>query len=246
MDKRRGRSKSKRGIIVFLIIVVLLVGGGFFIFNEFKITTINISGSDKYTYEELYEYIFADRDDSNILLFKLTNSRNEMPEIPFIAKVDIDVSDFNTLDITVYEKTIVGYVAYKGTNMYFDKDGIIVECSTQVLTDVPQVSGLQYDSIVMYEKLNVPDENVFQTLLDVTQYLDKYSITVDSINVGTDNSIDVIMGDVTVKLGQNDYNMGSKIYELSCMLEELEGHKGTLHMEEFVDGTEYITFTEAE
>ncbi|MGN0375227.1 MAG: cell division protein FtsQ/DivIB [Butyrivibrio sp.] len=245
MERRHRRNPAGKRILIFAIVfAVLLAGAGFYVYNEFKITTVNITGSDKYTYDELYEYIFEDRDDRNVLLFKFTDSRNPMPEIPFIAKVDIDVTGTHTLDITVYEKTIVGYVTYKGTNMYFDKDGVIVECSTQVLPEVPRVQGLKFDSIVMYEKLNVPDGEVFKTLLDITQYLDKYSIDVDGIYVGENSSIDIILGDVTVKLGKNDYNMGVRIYELSCMLEELKGLKGVLHMEEYGEGTDYITFTE--
>lgn len=247
MERRRrgGRHKWQ----VMLVAVILLAGlgvAGFLVFREFKITTINISGSDKYTYDELYQYIFENRNDRNVLLFKYTDRKNPMPEIPFIAKVDIEIPDSHTLDITVYEKTVVGYVVYMGNNMYFDKDGVIVESSTQVLEEVPQVTGLEFDYIVLHEQLNVPDAEVFQTLLDITQYLDKYLIEVEAINVEEDSSIDIMIGDVKVKLGQNDFNMGNRIYELSCMIDELKGLKGTLHMEEYTEGTDYITFTENE
>ncbi len=244
--RRRGRRSKLIAVILVLVLLTGLGAAGFFIYKEFKITTINISGSDKYTYEELYQYIFEERNDSNVLLFKYTDSRNPMPEIPFIAKVDIEITNSHTLDVTVYEKSVVGYVSYMGNNMYFDKDGVIVESSNQVIKGVPKVTGLEFDYIVMYEQLEVPDPQVFTTLLDITQYLDKYSIEMETINVGEDNSIDIMVGDVLVKLGQNDYNMGSRIYELSCMLEQLKDLKGTLHLEEYTEGTEYITFTQSE
>lgn len=244
--RRRGRRSKLTAVIIILVLLTGLGAAGFFIYKEFKITTINISGSDKYTYEELYQYIFEKRSDSNILLFKYTDSKNPMPEIPFIAKVDIEITDSHTLEVTVYEKSLVGYVSYKGNNMYFDKDGVIVESSAQVINGVPEVTGLEFDYIVLHEKLEVPDVQVFQTLLDITQYLDKYSIVMETINVEEDGSIDIMIGDVLVKLGQNDYNMGNRIYELSCMIEELKGMKGTLHLDEYTEGTEYITFTETE
>lgn len=247
MERRRRRKPiNKAGIIIAIVLLLGLCGLVFFLYKNFQIHTITISGSDKYTYEELYEYIFADRDDRNVLLFKITDSRNEMPEIPFIAKVAVEVKDSHTLEITVYEKTVVGYVAYKGTNMYFDKDGVVVEASTEVLSGVPEVSGLVFDSIVMHEKLVVGDDAVFETLLNVTQYLDKYHIPISGIYVGEDSSIDVIMNEVTVKLGSDVHDMGIKIFELSCMLDKLMGRKGTLHMEEYVEGQEYITFIETE
>lgn len=245
MERRRRRKPVNIAAIIILVILVLGIAGLFvFLVKKFEIKTITITGSDKYTYEELYEYIFENRDDRNVLLFQITNKRNPMPEIPFIAKVSPEVKDSHTLEITVYEKTVVGYVAYKGTNMYFDKDGVVVEVSTQVLKGVPQISGLNFDSIVMHEKLIVGDDSVFGTLLNVTQYLDKYSIPITGIHVGEDSSIDVLIEDVTVKLGKDTHDMGIKIFELSCMMDKLSGRKGTLHMEEYVEGQEYITFIE--
>lgn len=245
----RGRRKSKAGIIAIVVVVVVLLmlaGVGYIGYKQFKIEKITIEGSDKYTYDELYEYIFADRNDKNVLLFKFTDSRNEMPDIPFISKVAIEVKGSHTLEVTVYEKSIVGYVEYKGTNMYFDKDGIVVEASTTQLADVSLVKGLEFDSIVMHQKLEVGDDSIFTDLLDVTQYLDKYGIVTDYIKVNENYEIDVIIGDVVVKLGKNNYNMGEKIYELSCLKEKLEGLKGTLHMEEYDADKEYITFIESE
>lgn len=245
----RGRRRTKSGLIGIIVIVIILMvlgGLGYIGYKQFKITQITIEGSDKYSYDELYEYIFADRNDKNTLLFRFTNSRNAMPEIPFISKVSIEVKDRHSLEVTVYEKSIVGYVEYKGTNMYFDKDGIIVEASTKQLADVPLIKGLEFDSIVMHEKLQVGDDEIFTTLLDVTQYLDKYDIVMDYIYVGKEYEISLLIGDVTVKLGQNDYNMGEKIYELSCLKDKLIGLKGTLHMEDYDENKEYITFIESE
>lgn len=245
----RGRRRTKSGLIGIIVIVIILMvlgGLGYIGYKQFKITQITIEGSDKYSYDELYEYIFADRNDKNTLLFRFTNSRNAMPEIPFISKVSIEVKDRHSLEVTVYEKSIVGYVEYKGTNMYFDKDGIIVEASTKQLADVPLIKGLEFDSIVMHEKLQVGDDEIFTTLLDVTQYLDKYDIVMDYIYVGKEYEINLLIGDVTVKLGQNDYNMGEKIYELSCLKDKLIGLKGTLHMENYDENKEYITFIESE
>ena len=224
MDRgRRKKNVGLIGLLVGVIVALVLIGVTYIGYKQFKIEKITIEGSDKYTYEELYEYIFADRNDSNILLFRFTNSRSEMPDIPFISKVAIEIKGSHELEVTVYEKSIVGYVEYKGTNMYFDKDGV-----------------------VMHQKLEVEDDTIFTDLLDVTQYLDKYGIVMDYIKVGANCEIDVVIGDVVVKLGKNDYNMGEKMYELSCLKDKLIGLKGTLHMEEYSADKEYITFIENE
>ena len=79
----------------------------------------------KYTYDELYSYIFEDRNDSNMLLFKRSHKKAPEIKIPFIAKVTIETDWPGTLNITVYEKSMIGYVLYQGAYMYFDKDGVV-------------------------------------------------------------------------------------------------------------------------
>ncbi len=241
---RRNKRKVNKIVIILAVFAVICISAVVFVKYEFRITKINITGSDRYTYDELYSYIFADRNSSNMLLFRYTNKKNAAPDIPFISKTEFQISWPNTLNITVYEKKIVGYIQYKGSYMYFDKDGIIVESSRDILEGVPQISGLMYNTIVLYSKLNVENLDVFTMIHNITQYLEKYSIKVDEINVAEDNSISLVMDEVTILLGMNDYNIGDKIYELSCMSEQLTGRRGTLHLENYSSSSTYVTFTD--
>ena len=237
-----GRNKKTIAIVVTVFVLLAVAGGFIFVNKVFAVKQINIEGSDKYTYDELYEYIFKDRNDKNTLLFKYTDKKAPKPEIPFIAKTVMDVRWPDTINITVYEKSIVGYVTYKGTNMYFDKDGMIVECSTEEFADVPRVCGLDFDRIVMYEKLDVPDDSVFGMINDFRQYLEKYSIPVDMINILENNEFSVKIDNVNVLLGAYDNTMPDKLYELKCMMSEFDGLKGTLHMENYDGSTKNIIF----
>ncbi len=151
-----------------------------------------------------------------------------------------------TIEVTVYEKSIVGYVEYKDSKMYFDKDGTVVESSTELLDGVVKVEGLDFYSIVVHEKLQVADMDIFPVLNDLTQYFSKYGITVDSVKVGEDNSISATVGGVKVLLGQNDDNMADKVYELGCMLDGLKGLKGTLYLDKFDKNTSNVIFKETE
>lgn len=241
--KRRIRRKT---VVLTVIALFILAATASFIYikEKYKITEVIITGSDKYTYEQLYKYVFENRNDSNLLLFKYTNSRAPKPEIPFISKVDYVTKAPGTIEVTVYEKSIVGYVEYKGTNMYFDKDGMVVESSTEVFDDAVKVEGLEFRSIVVYEKLQVPDEKVFAVLNDLTQYLGKYGIKVDTIGVDGDNSLSVTIGEVLVLLGQSDAALADKVYELGCMAEKLAGLKGTLYLDKFDGNQSNIIFKE--
>ena len=48
-----------------------------------------------------------------------------------MQRYDIDFDGPFAVSITVYEKNVVGYVDYMSSHMYFDKDGIIVESSSE-------------------------------------------------------------------------------------------------------------------
>lgn len=233
------RGKRKKTIVIVFIVLIILLGAGGAVFARkvFTVREITIEGSDKYTYDELYNYIFADRNDKNTLLFMYTDKKAPAIEIPFIAKVSVDVQWPDKIAVTVYEKSIVGYVNYKGSNMYFDKDGVIVESSAERFAEVPEVEGLNYDYIVMYDKLDVPDDGIFNRLNDFSQYLKKYEIPVDKIKIINDNEFSVRIDDVNVLLGNYDNSMPDKLYELKCMIPEFEGLSGTLHLEDY-DGTQ--------
>ena len=47
------------------------------------------------------------------------------------------------MEIIVYEKSMVGYVSYMNSNLYFDKDGIIVESTSEILPGNTEVDGAE-------------------------------------------------------------------------------------------------------
>lgn len=100
----------------------------------------------------------------------------------------------------MYEKAIVGYVRYMGCNMYFDKDGIVVESSTDLYENVPEIDGLNFNSIVINTKLDAGNSEIYNTILDLTQSFDKYDINVDKVYFDSSYNITLYMGDVKVSL----------------------------------------------
>ena len=39
------------------------------------------------------------------------------------------------------KKCMVGYVSYMNSNLYFDKDGIVVESTSEILPGIPKIEG---------------------------------------------------------------------------------------------------------
>ena len=168
--KRRGR-KRKKALIIFAVIAA--VAGMLFgvTYKVFEADTIEFVGSTHYSDEELKKYIFGG-DYVNLLYFRIFGQKDT--KIPFIQKYDVETDWPDRLYVTVYEKAIVGYVRYMGCNMYFDKDGIVVESSTDLYENVPQIDGLKFDSIVINTKLDVGNADIYNTILDLIQSFDKY------------------------------------------------------------------------
>lgn len=242
--KRKKRIKKPKWWIIPIVLIILAAGIVAFSKYQFRITTVNISGSDKYTYDELYNYIFENHNDENMIFFKRSLKKNPMPDIPFIAKISVDIDWPGTINIEVYEKSMVGYIKYQGSYMYFDKDGVVVESSPELIDGIPMINGLKYNHIVLYDTLDVPDKSVFSSILDLKQYLEKYKIDVEEINVSTDMKFSVKIGNIKVLLGKDDSLMSEKIYELSCMMGEFGDRSGTLDMEEFSEDSKYVILTE--
>ena len=246
LARRRTHRGLRIAIVVFIIIAVIAAAVFAAARYVFKVKEINITGSDRYSYDELYKYIFADRNADNTILFSHTNKKAGKPDIPFIAKTDISVKWPDTINITVYDKSLVGYVEYKGTNMYFDKDGVVVDSSPDVFEDVPKITGLKFKTIVINDKLDVEDPAIFGTISDVKQYISQYNLTIDALNIEQDGTLSVDMGGVKALLGNNDNLMPDKIYELSCMADSIKDLKGVLHLEKYDGNSQNIILKQTE
>lgn len=230
---------SKKGLIS--VIVIILFGCVLFVSTGFRTTQIEYEGNTRYTDEEMTNYIFGGKYNVNTLIYYFFTSKKDKVVIPFVQDYEVTVDWPNKLKIKVYEKSIIGYIRYMGYNLYFDKDGIVVDSSRDVLEGVPEVMGLDYTNVVLHSKLNVENDRVFSILLELVQLCEKYSIDVDKVFF--DKSYDVVMyvGKIKIMLGDPG-TITEKIYEVSQMMSQMQGLSGTLHMENFTEDTSSIIF----
>lgn len=228
--------KSNKVIRVLLTIVVImgvLCGVAAFLWHNYSITSVTVTGNSHYTEEEIKDMVFTGPYLYNSLILSFIYRNKSIEDIPFIEKMDVDIVSANSVRINVYEKAVAGYVEYLGHYMYFDKDGIVVESSNRKIEGIPFVTGLSYDHVVLHEPLPVRDPSVFLTILNVTQLLGKYEITTDRIAFDSDSRITLYFGDARVSLGTDDY-IDEKINEMHLLLPQLKGYSGVLHMENYV------------
>ena len=126
--------KTRRTLIlsaVMLFLLTVLISGYVYIVRNYTVTTVYVEGNVHYTNEEIMEMVMGGRYGNNSLLLSLKYQDKGITDIPFIQTMDVAIEAKDTIRITVYEKALAGYVSYLGRYVYFDKDGIVVETSTE-------------------------------------------------------------------------------------------------------------------
>lgn len=236
--------KTKRTLIVsvsLFSLLLFLIAGYLYIINSYTVTTVYVDGNIHYTDEEIMDMVMSGAYGNNSLLLSLKYRDKGIDDVPFIQTMDVEIEARDTIRITVYEKALAGYVAYLGQCVYFDKDGIVVETSMERTEGIPQVTGLKFGHVILHEPLPVDKPEVFAEILNITQQLDKYSMSADKIYFDSDYQITLLFGDARVALG-NDIYIEEKIMKLQYILPDLLGKKGILDMREYSEDTKTYSF----
>lgn len=230
---------SKKSLIS--IIVIIAFGCVLFISTGFRTTQIEYEGNTRYTSEELTNYIFGGKYNVNTLIYYFFTNKREKAVIPFVQDYEVSVDWPNKLNIKIYEKSIIGYIRYMGFNLYFDKDGIVVDSSKEQLEGIPEVTGMDYNNVVLHSKLEVENEQVFTILLEIVQLCEKYTIPVKKVFFDQNYDVVLYVDKIKIILGDKS-TITEKIYEVSQMMPQMQGLIGTLHMENFTEDTSSIIF----
>ena len=244
MWKKETKTKTVKKLIVVLAALAVLFILGLSFAGVFRVRQVTVTGNAYYTKEEVVNLLLDEGSLQNTLLVYLRYKYQEHPEIPFIDDFEVTMDSWQSLKIRVYEKNMVGYVRYLGQNVYFDKDGIVVESSTQELEGIPQISGVTFDSLAIHQPLSVEDPTIFDTILSITKLLAKYDLDPDEIRFGAGGELFLQLGDVKVALGTGE-NLDEKISRLKQLEGDLKDKSGTLHMENYTDETTHISLESA-
>lgn len=236
--------KTKRIAVlsaIFCLIIAALLSAYIYIIENYTITTVYVEGNIHYTNEEIIDMVMDGKYGHNSIFLSLKYRDRGINDIPFIETMDVSIEAKDTVRISVYEKAIAGYITYLGRYIYFDRDGIVVETSEEETAGIPQVTGLVFDHVILHEKLPVENQEVFGNILNITQMLDKYSLSVDKIYFSPDYQVTLIFGEAKVAMGDSN-DIDEKINALQSLMPDLEGKKGTLDMREYTEDTKMISF----
>ena len=236
-----GLTRIQKVFLISAVVFVVIGLSAAVLKANYTVTDVRVEGNEHYTDEEIEAMVLDGRFGNSTLYYYLKYRNQSIEDIPFIEKMEVELVSSDTLLIHVYEKAIAGYVEFLGRYLYFDKDGIIVESSTEQMSGIPFVTGLTFDHVVLHEKLPVEDETVFKLILNITQLLTKYGVTTDRIYFDTSGNITLYFNNAKIYLGTSE-NLDEKINKLQYLLPKLNGLSGTLHMENYSGDHETFTF----
>lgn len=232
--------RTNLGVLIASIAIVCLAAAALVVVFVFRVQNISVEGNMHYTSEEIEAMVLTDRLSYNSLYLSLKYRNKEIRDIPFIETMSVRVDSPDSITIRVYEKSVAGYVEYMGRYMYFDRDGIVVESSETRTEGIPQVTGIRFDHVVLYEALPVKNTDIFQEILSITQMLSKHQITTDKIYFNESNEITLYFDNIRAKLGKD--NLEEKVMRLEQILPNLSGESGVLDLQNYSEDRKNVTF----
>ncbi|WP_294150858.1 cell division protein FtsQ/DivIB [uncultured Clostridium sp.] len=226
---RRVNKNRKKLVIAGIFLAVLLLLA---VLLSVRIKTVKVSGNERYTQEQIEAMIFDTKLSRNPVYCYYQYRFRPHKTIPFVEDYKIVFRSPVNVEIITYEKSVVGYVSYMNSLMYFDKDGIIVESTNEKLTGIPMITGLRFGHIVLHKPLPVEDVRIFDEILNLTQVLEMYDIKADRIDFNSQKEATLTVDNLKVELGGNA-QINGKISELRDILNTYTELSGTLYLDTY-------------
>lgn len=245
----RKERKKRENLISFSIIsgLVLLIALLAFVLL-FHVKEIRVTGNSFCTKNEIINWLNKDKLTTNSLYTWVRYNYTDVEQLPLVEESEITLKNPWTIEVRVYEKSIVGYIENTGKYIYFDKDGMVIQISEeQPSENAPEIEGIQVtlSSVKIHKQLPVEDTSIFTTILEVTREIENCGLKPDRM-IFEEDMVTLCFGYVDVLLGKG--NMNEKIAQIAPILEKLEDYyaesepSGTLHLENYSNNSKSISF----
>ncbi len=235
----RRRKKGHR-LYAFTVLVLGLAILALSLIVFFHIQKVQIDGNEYCSDQQILEMVQSDRYSSNSLYVCIRYALGYGETLPCLEEVKVGLSLPWELKVEVKEKPIVGYVYTADSQYaYFDTEGLVVKEDVSYIEGVPCVEGIDVGDVELYKPITSEDKEIFEKILETSGELSRYELEADRVICG-DGRIFVYVGNVCIALG--DSVTSEKIAQIPPILEKLDGQEGTLHLENYAEGRETITF----
>lgn len=243
-EKRRRQARRKRLLAVIFVFLCLIAVLALIGIKGFTIRDVEVDGNELYTDQQIKDSILNDKYAWNGLYVTLKHRLFGMEEVPFIDDMEVELVSMHKIRIKVYEKAIIGYIETNEQNVYFDREGFVVEISQRLMEGIPKVEGIACNEVVVYEKLNLKHKSALSVILTFSQQLQKYGLVPQTVVYSEKETISADFGEITVEAGDAQY-LVEKVIRLNSIMPKIAGKKGVLHLENWTPLTKDVFFAPA-
>ncbi len=224
---------------ILLVLIIIVIPCVMFLFT-FSIKKVDVIGTSRYSAKQIRETIMQSELDNNSVYLYLKYRFFKKPVIPFIEKIEVEMVSSHKVAVYVYDKIVTGCVHFMGEYLYFDKDGIVVESSSKRIEKIPIIKGLQFEKIILHEKLEAQNDKLFNVILNLTKLINKYKLDVDIISFDSEENVTLHCEDIEVLLGKKE-DYYDALSNLNNILTKAKGkHVYELDMRNYEKGAEVI------
>ena len=231
---------KKNQLKVTGLIAVLLLAGVIFFFTYYQVDEVQVMGSSHYSEKQIKKMVLRGPMASNSVLAPLIYTKKNTKDVPFVEGYTVTRLNRHTICVSVKEKDIVGCIPYLDSYIYFDRNGTFIESSTERNEKIPFFDGIKVKHVIYNEELPIKDKTVMNTAVALSTIFQKNDKIPDHIEFSDDGQISLLYGDITVKLGKDEY-LEDKMTRILAILPLISDKKGILHAENVNDNSKMIT-----
>ncbi len=231
---------KKNQLKVTGLIAVLLLAGVIFFFTYYQVDEVQVMGSSHYSEKQIKKMVLRGPMASNSVLAPMIYTKKNTKDVPFVEGYTVTRLNRHTVCVSVKEKDIVGCIPYLDSYIYFDRNGTFIESSTERNEKIPFFDGIKVKHVIYNEELPIKDKMVMNTAVALSTIFQKNDKIPDHIEFSDDGQISLLYGDITVKLGKDEY-LEDKMTRVLAILPLISDKKGILHAENVNDNSKMIT-----
>ena len=234
-------NKRKRKLIILLIILGLTAGAAAVAVFGFRLKNIHVTGNEICSEEEVINTYTSGPLGDNSLVVALKDRLGRFDSLPFIRDYDISFNSRNEITIHIYEKSLVACFYYMGSYIFFDKDGMILEASSEKKENIPCIEGVKFNSFTMNEKIALDNDEQIDMILDLAELINHYEMDVDKIYFDNRSEVTLYCGKIKVLLGKNKL-YDQQIASVSDVIKKARKDKlkGMIDMKNYKKGDKII------
>lgn len=229
VSKRKRRRKLKKKFKILFMSVPLIAAIVLIIIFGFQLNSVKVvSDLNQFSNAEVKAYL-EKKEISNTLFLWFRDKIGKDYTIDLFEDYSVKMNSPFKVTITAYEKKIEGYIKVDKKYYYIDDGGMILKTTSEKISNIPRITGLEYEKPELYQKIKPKDEKALSVLLKVIRSAKEYKFEIKKIDVSKNQEITLYIKKIQVQLGK-EANMDKKIQALNDLYDNVIKYEGVLNM----------------